>query len=173
MEYDNYFDYDPYSPFVPQQEYVPQPPMKWFKFIIWFQLFANAVLNLIGGINTISGSQYGAYAELVYEVFDGLKTLDTFYGVALIAIAAFAIYTRFRLSGFRADGPQMYYILQVACIVLPLVYLVAASGIINSAGYGKEVSMDLASNVTRIAVSVVMLICNVSYFKKRIYLFKN
>lgn len=37
---------------------VVQHPMKWFKFLIYFALFAGAVINLVYGFNWISGDIY-------------------------------------------------------------------------------------------------------------------
>ena len=50
-------------------------PMKWYKFLINFALFASAVLNIISGFNMITGSVYGSAetANAVYSSFSGLE----------------------------------------------------------------------------------------------------
>ena len=65
---------------VEQQPVIAPPPMKWFKFLIYFSLFAGAALNLINGITTILGTQYGEHAELVYATFGSLRTFDIVCG---------------------------------------------------------------------------------------------
>lgn len=87
------------------------PSMKWFKFLIYFALFAGAVINLAYGITYISGDIYEiqtngqATSEMVYSLFSGLKAVDVFYGVVMILIGGFSIFTRFRLSQYRKNGP--------------------------------------------------------------------
>ena len=52
--------------------------MKWYKFVIYFQLFAAALLNLGSGIALFTGSQYGLNSyelKLLYGVLGNLKTL--------------------------------------------------------------------------------------------------
>lgn len=143
--------------------------MKWFKFIIWVQLFLNAILNLREGITALTGAQYDGMAERVYRFYENLKIYDTIYGVAVILLAAYAIWVRFKLSGFKKDGPMMYFICLGANIVIPLIYVALASGEIG-------VSMgDVLSNgsSTTIVGSIIMLVVNIVYFKNRKHLFVN
>lgn len=143
--------------------------MKWFKFIIWVQLFLNAILNVREGIIGLTGAQYDGMAERVYRFYENLKIYDTIYGVAVILLAAYAIWVRFKLSGFKKDGPMMYFICLGANIVIPLIYVALASGEIG-------VSMgDVLSNgsSTTIVGSIIMLVVNIVYFKNRKHLFVN
>lgn len=152
--------------------YQPQNelPMKWFKFLIFFSLFASAVLNTISGIIALTGAQYeqeykGA-KELVYAYFEGLQTVDMIYGVALIAIAAFAIYVRVRLAGYYANGPKLLNVLYLANAGFGLFYIIALQSIV-----GSDVNLDMTSAITSIITSVVMVGVNTVYFKKRAHLF--
>ena len=56
----------------------PVPKMKWYKFLIYFSLWAGALLNIGNGLMALQGMQYETgsevTAELVYAMFDGLKT---------------------------------------------------------------------------------------------------
>jgi hypothetical protein len=141
--------------------------MKWFKFIIYFQLFANAVLNVINAIRLLTGVQYGDNASLVYTYFPSLKTADILFGICCLALAGFAIFTRHRLAKFFRNGPMLYYILMAASVVLSLIYLIMASSALHvSLG---EV-MD-ASTIASMLTSLVMLIVNWVYFNKRADLF--
>ena len=49
--------------------------MAWFKFIIYFQLFANAALNLIIAFIWITGLHYGESAGLYYEILSPVKSI--------------------------------------------------------------------------------------------------
>lgn len=143
--------------------------MKWFKFIIWVQLFLNAILNVREGIIGLTGAQYDGMAERVYRFYENLKIYDTIYGVAVILLAAYAIWVRFKLSGFKKDGPMMYFICLGANIVIPLIYIALFCSETNlSIG-------DALSNgsSTTIVGCFVMLIVNIVYFKNRKHLFVN
>ena len=153
----------------PQYSQGPALGMKWFKFIIWFQLFATALLNVISGISALTGSQYGssADAELVYMFFPSLKTVDMIYGICLIVLAAGAIFVRMQLAGFRTNAPKLYLGLLAAAVAANLIYLVAAASILSDLG------LDFTSNISQLATSVVMIVVNSIYFKKREHLFVN
>ena len=144
-------------------------PMKWFKFLIWFSLFASAVLNGISGFQLLTGAHYGgeSEAELVYKVFSDMKTVDTIAGIALIAAAALALYTRFRLAGFYKNGPAMLMLTYAVNVIIPVVYVLGAKAALGS--YGD--SLDLTSNYSSIITSVAMIFINKTYFDKRAHLF--
>ncbi|MBP3313232.1 MAG: zinc-ribbon domain-containing protein [Oscillospiraceae bacterium] len=147
-----------------------QQTMKWFKFLIYFSLFASAVLNFISGVQMLTGSIYGADADLVYAFFDGLKALDVLMGVGMLALAAFAIYTRFRLSGFYKNGPKMVMLTYAIDAALQLIYIIGVNVILP----GEVVAeIDMTSTIVGIVVSVVMIWANKVYFDKRANLFQN
>lgn len=148
---------------------VEELPMKWFKFLIYFALFASAILNASNGIQMLTGSQYGGEMEkrLVYALFDGLETLDMIMGIAMIALAGFAVYTRIRLAGYYKNGPKMLLIIYIANIALSLIYVIGISSIVSAEYLGST----LSSLYSSMAVSIAMTIANYSYFKKRAHLF--
>ena len=149
--------------------HAPDMPMKWFKFVIYVQLFLAALVNLGSAVQALTGSQYNGEADLVYAFFPALKTADTLYGILCIAAAVFAIVTRFQLSGYRANGPKFYIGLLVANIVIPIIYGVMAS----SAMSGFDTSSIWSSTAGSMVGSVILLVCNIIYFNKRKHLFVN
>ena len=79
----------------------PELGMAWYKFLIYFALFAGAVINLLYGINYISGEIYfvetngEVSAEQVYAYYgNALQTIDIIYGIFLITFSIFAIVVR-------------------------------------------------------------------------------
>ncbi|MCD8322925.1 MAG: zinc ribbon domain-containing protein [Oscillospiraceae bacterium] len=143
-----------------------QPTMKWFKFIIWVQLFLSALGNLGTGLSLVTGLTYGEYASSVYYYFTGLKAVDIFCGLLTIALGIVAIYVRFQLSGFRRRGPDLYLYYLAANIVVSFLYIILTSVVIGTfAG-------DTTSIVSLIA-SAVLIAINSIYFKKRRHLFVN
>ena len=145
-------------------------PMKWFKFLIYFSLFASAVLNVINAMSFLTGSMYGANAVLVYETFDGLKVLDTIVGIASLGFAALAIYTRFRLSGYHRNGPTMVSVTYIATAIMNLTYMIGAY-IVLPAEVAQELNMS--STISSVCTAIFMVCVNRIYFKKRSYLFIN
>ena len=142
--------------------------LKWYKFLIYFSLWAGAILHFITGISVLTGAQYlneGVQAEMVYDAFPGLKSVDTFYGLILIAFAVYQIVVRFYLARFKAIAPKMLISTYIIAIVCELFYGMVASEII-----GQSLMSDIISSLTP---SVVMLIINYKYFKNRKECFVN
>lgn len=154
-----------------------QPPlgMKWFKFLIYFSLFAGAVLNLIGGLQYLTGAHYGGTADLVYQHITALKALDVAMALATLILAGFGVYVRFRLAGYHANGPKLLNILYIAAPAISLAYLFAANGIVENSIIGETVNLLEGSGSvwTNVVVSIVMVFVNTGYFKKRAHLFVN
>ena len=162
----------PYQP-VYQQPVQQYPyPMNWYKFVIYFALFASAVLNGITGILHLTGgvwSMQGVEAEWVYAVFPSLQVVDIFFGIASIALAAFAIVTRMQLAKFRKNGPKFLTICYVIGIVIALLYIILASAV-TGIPFGDLID---ASTIISLVFSGAMLAANIVYFNKRASLFVN
>lgn len=124
--------------------------MKWYKFLIYFALFAGAVLNCVMGIMALSGKIYEA------------KLWAIIYGLALVGLAVFAIVTRFLLAKFKKSGPICLYVLYIISPILEIT--------------GPQILHENLTNTSDIAsmgASMIMLIVNIVYFKKRKSLFIN
>lgn len=145
--------------------------MAWYKFLIYFALFAGAVLNVVSAFIYFSGSQYGGeyQTQLVYAFFDGLQGLDMFMGILVLGAAVLGIVTRFSLSGYKKNAPKLVTALYSYSIVANVIYLIALSAVL---GVSFE-QIEVGNFVTQIAVSVLMVCLNTVYFKKRAHLFVN
>lgn len=146
--------------------YNVQLEMKWFKFLIYFGLFAGAVLNCLSAILQITGAVYEGAAEVVYIFFPELKFFDIFYTILLLALAVLQIFTRFQLSGFKKNGPKLILIVYSAAAVISLLYGIVASVILHEFLFN-------ASMIISIIVPVVMVVLNKIYFDKRKDMFVN
>ena len=149
----------------------PQQPqkelgMKWFHFVIYFQLFVSALVGLWNGFQLLTGRIYGENTDRVYSYFSGLKGVDTIIGICYIASAIFALVTRFMLADFKKCGPAMYIGMQVAGLIISIAYIASVTSIVD--GLTEYIA---SSTYGTMAVSIVMLICNIVYFKKRKHLF--
>ena len=139
--------------------------MGWYKFLIYFLLYAGAVMNFWDGWGLVTGSVYGDAADEVYAVFSAMKTVDLPVGILLIALAVLNLVTRARLAAFRRNGPKL----------LCLCYL--GSALINT-GYQVSLYVVLPSavgigSILGVALSLTVALINYLYFKKRAGLFVN
>ena len=170
----SYGGWDPYGDNRPLSTVSDDPRndprgMKWFKFIIYFQLFANAAVNGISALMTATGAQYQGQADKVYAALPRLRTLDLVYILLLLGLVVLAIVTRMQLARFRRRGPLLYYLLQIANLAVAVLYLLAASAI-----SGVPLSqLDLSNTIISLGLSLVMLIINIIYFGNRKDLFVN
>lgn len=147
-------------------------PMNWYKFVIYFALFAGAVINAISGILHLTGSVWemqDVSADMVYAVFGGMQAVDIIYGIGAIALAAFDIVTRMHLAKFRKTGPKFLTVCYGVAVGLALLYIILTSAV-TGISIGDLVG---ATEIMQLVVSIVMLVVNVVYFNKRASLFVN
>lgn len=143
-------------------------PMKWHKFLMVI-LILGGLLTIANGINLLLGSEYlgnGMDASRVYSIFPGLKSCDTFYGIALIALGVFEFIVRSRLNQYRQNGPKSLQTMYILSIVATLIYLAWASSATN-------INLLNSSSIGSLGASVLLLIINKIYYSKRIDLFVN
>ncbi len=146
--------------------------MKWYKFIIYFQLFANAVLNGVMGIALVTGLIWKVYSDgyitagMVYSFFPGMHAVDIIFGLLMIALAAWAIIIRFDLAKFEKGAPKKYLIFLGANIAVAILYTICASVAIGA--YAGSPTLWV-----QVIVSGVLIIVNYFYFKKRSGMFVN
>ncbi len=141
--------------------------MGWFYFIIWVQLFLNAALNVRTGVMAMTGAQYeiegyGNASGTIYRIYENLQMYDTVYGISLIVLALFAIFVRFRLSGYKKNGPRLYLVLLGANIVIPLIYAFFASEELNA-----SMSEVLNGSELNFIGCIVLFFVNIFYFHNR------
>lgn len=155
--------YGKYGPF--------EGKMKWYKFLSYFALWASALLNAYNGIQFMTGSLYGdsQTASLVYGMFPRLKTLDTFCGIASLAVAALAVITALKLLGLKKDAPKFLIGVYCATLLVGLIYAFLAS---KTLGVSLKDVLD-TSSTSSIATSAAMIGINMDYFRKRASLFVN
>ncbi len=148
----------------------PGDKLKWHHFLVYFGLWASAVVNVVTGLSYFSGSIYegeGANAELVYFVFGNeLKALDMTVAICSFALAVFAVITCLRLMRFRVAAPVMLYILSIANTVVLIAYIVLVQVI-------TDVPLESGVLSGNVAGGLIGLVINYTYYKKRMYLFVN
>ena len=148
--------------------------MKWFKFMIYFGLFA-AVLVCISNIGSLMNS-YGddATRQRVYQMFPGFQTADMIMIGGSIIAAVLILITRFKIAGFKKDCIGWFITGYGVNLASVLIYTVLAQNEFSKAGYsGADVQEALSQSYINIGFSLVMIIINVIYLNKRKELFRN
>lgn len=161
---------------MPLQQAARRRPMAWFKFIIYFQLFANAACNLIIAFMWITGLHYGESAELYYETCPPLKVIDVIYGLSCIACAAGAIVVRQKLAHYKKNAPAWYIGFIVVSLTIGQISSVADYLAVTfaSEGYLEIKLAELLRNVVFVVAGICFLVpLNYVYFRKRKDLFVN
>lgn len=139
---------------LPQNTY----PMKWHKFLIYFQLFAAALISLYNAVECFRTVFLGL------GFFDPWNVVYAIAGVICVVLAVWAIYVRFRLAGFRKNGPKMYILFLAINCVFQVLNLVIV--------FGGDISTT-SSAIGSVGAGVLMLVLTNIYYKKRAELFVN
>lgn len=137
--------------------------MGWYKFLVYFVLWASAIYNIYYGIQIMQGKHYEGYEDIVYDVFPKLKPVDNIFGILCILAAAISVLTAVLLLRYSKRGPVTLYFLYVYNIVVAISYLIAVR---------KATGLKTGSlNTVNLTLSVVFLIINYVYFTNRKELF--
>lgn len=154
---------------------LPYIGMAWYRFVIYFQLFACAAMSIFYGVRFLTGHQYGEYKNLYWSYFDGLKTLDLVHAITYFVIAVSAIIIRFMLANYKKNSPKMYIGMIIVIVLSDIIYLFVILGIINKRARVHVGLFDVVDYmfVIELVIYTIMIVCNIIYFKKRSYLFTN
>lgn len=145
-------------------------PMKWFKFVIYVQLFLAALSGIGVGISYLTGTVYGDAASQVYFFYKSLKTLDVVFGVLGIIGAVLAIIVRQSLAHYKKSGPGMYYAFLVYNIVVNVLYFIGITALGLFDIIGKQIGFSTGGYIV---TGGLLLVLNIVYFSKRMDLFVN
>jgi len=144
--------------------------MKWFKFVIYVQMFLAAISDVANFGNYIGGNIYaiqGSSPEAVYWVFPALSGLDKVFAILCLALAAFAIYVRMELAKYKSGACDKYLIFIVATAGISVLYQIIFAGITS------QISESMPSIIGMVIAYGVFIALNKIYFDKRKHLFVN
>lgn len=134
--------------------------MRWYQFIIWFYLYASAVIGVLVGVGEITGVVYLDMAETFYTLFPMLQVVNVFFGVMQILLAVIALYVRRQLARWKVMAPRYLLMYQIFCLVYYAAYLAGTSLVLG------EAAVDwLAGGY--ILLQVLLLAVNAVYFHRR------
>ena len=143
-------------------------PMKWHKFLIYFALWAGAILNGISGISTLFSCLGGEYAA-VYDAYPALLGLDIFSSLCLIGISVFQFITRNALARLSRKAPQMVVWLYASTVILSVLQVVAV-WLVSGVGLSYVMTPDMWLILIE---GALMTWANQVYYRKRAEMFVN
>jgi len=163
-----------------RKPYIPKKTMGWFKFLIYFGLFLMAAVNIINAVNILSGFVYGYDVEYIYLLFEGMQSIDILYGIAFIVLAVLCVVTRFGLAKRKKSGIKMLNTTFIAALIANVAYIALAYFFLSDlfsdfVSMSSDVDATISIKTTVIvntAISIIMIIANTVYFKKRKDLFE-
>lgn len=144
----------------------PDLPMKWYKFLVYFALFASLVINILSGVGYIKGIHYLGMADQVYAAYPVMKFVDIAMGVYSIGYAILALATRNNLARFSKKAPAMVTWLYALPPVVSLFYAGAASLALGQSAFDGQI-------IGSLLYSAFLLAANIRYFKRREHMFVN
>lgn len=143
-------------------------PMRWFKFVIYFQLFAGAAMGILNAVLYLTGLLYGDMAQDIYAVFGMLHFLNVIMGIASIVVAVLYIVARQMLTKFKRSALVWLVVALASSAAINLLYVFAFMGITGASA--SDLMRDFAPGIVG---PIGLIIGNVLYFKKRKSMFIN
>lgn len=142
----------------------------WHKFLINFAFFAGALLDISNGIQYLTGSIYGDEAAFIYMAYETLQGLDIAYGLFSIGIAAYLIYVRFQISGFKIGAIKKLAIVYTLNFVVTPLYMGFAD---LATGLSLLNESNIGSIIGSLLGTLIFAVINIVYYNKRKCLFVN
>ena len=147
--------------------------LKWHKFLIYFALWAGALICIATAGRVMSGQIYVdngdmSIVDTLYRMYPALKGMGIVFGALYILQAIFMIYTRFQLAKFKAGAPKKLLLVYAINLVLGFGLYIALSSITH-VSLGEFVSGS--DFVSMFAGPIVIIIANKIYYDKRAELF--
>lgn len=112
----------------PTEETAPaEQPMKWYKFVIYVQLFLSALLQAYNAYSYGSGAVWNTEStnrQMIYQLVPEINAIDITYGILCGLLALLAIYVRQQLADRRRKAPALYLVYLLLDPVFSILYYV-------------------------------------------------
>ncbi len=142
--------------------------MKWYKWVIWVQLFLTALSSVFMGISLLTGKQI-VDVSFIYTLLGTLKVLNVIFGIIYVVLAVMSILVRNQLAHYKTGAPSNYLHLLIILWVVGAVYPIIVSLVTNTF----SVFGDILKTIPSIIFFVIYYTLNRTYFRKRESMFCN
>lgn len=146
--------------------------MKWHNFLVKFLLYASSIIYFLDGITSLIGRDSAFLSEFLADdfAFTGkFRFIDIIYGVIMIILSFATLHVRHKLANFKVDALRYYIIHAVIECIVFAVHTLLGMVLITHSGIFEIIGEIFGS----IVGTVFFVTTNISYFKKRKYLFVN
>lgn len=152
--------------------------MKWYKFLIYVQLFLGTVVALFTAVSYLRGAHWDELFELpkalMYGFFPSLRVVDIVTGILYLCMAAFCILVRQQLAHYKRNALKLLYGLRGLSIVTYLFWGVLTTVVLSDTyDIGELIVALLLSPILSSIMILVLVSLEKVYFTKRQHLFVN
>ena len=151
------------------------PPMGWYFFVIYFQLFITAISSFYTAYIYLTKKYLtvqGVDPAVFYGNYRGFRFLDITFGLINLVVGVAALYVRFRMKALKKDSWRQY--LKVILLGLfQTVFYMAGRAIIMLANGVTISSTEFAYYIPQIIGGIGIYFISDTYFGHRDYLFVN
>ncbi len=162
----------PYQPYAQRADDKYQGfSMNWYKFLVYFALWAGAVANLFSAIQIVTGANYEGNADVVYRMFPAMHAGDIIAGILVFGVAALGILTAIKLLKLSAAGPKLLLGVYAMNLLVQIFYVVFT--LVATEGMLRVFDVLTPTVIASLGVSLAMIAINRIYFKKRESIFVN
>ena len=140
---------------------------KWYKFLIYFALWAIALINFVVGFMFIYGTHYKISAlsqNIIYNYYLDLKQLDIFLGYMHFLVSIYIIIVGYYLSALKVGAPNMLLAMHVIIIFFRIFYIMVCP--LNLHAFN-------IFNILSLIINVLTMFYEYYYFKKCKHAFIN
>ncbi len=142
--------------------------MKWYKFVVNVQLFLSMFMSIYNG-GIYFKEAVDADNEERYTVIPEIRVLNIVFGIIQFLYVGFLVVIRYRMVKFKKNAPALYILNFVIQIILAWAWIgmfITYTGI----GYD-DYSSTLSDTFFKTFGWVIYIVLNISYFKKRKFMF--
>ena len=162
-------DYINVDPSAAQARYAPHvidKPMKWYKFLVYFALWAGAIVNFSNAVYGLLGIPNGTDEQMFYFYVDGYEDFERAAAIFLLGLVVFQIYTCIQLLGYRKKAPILINAVYFTIFAYELICTIAIGIMVNTS------AVKLVGTLIGLLI-VYGPFCalNAVYFNKRKHLF--
>ena len=137
-------------------------PLRWHKFLVYFALWAEALLLMVEGLRMLSRNNT---ALGLSPAADALALMNAFTSLCMFGIAFLQLFACWELAHFRRNGPRLLLWANVAPLAYCLVALAALWLIVGEVMPGNVFIAMFAQ--------LLLAVCNRAYYRRRAAMFVN
>lgn len=143
--------------------------MKWYKFLCYFGLWVVMLLNVVNGLSNMAATSGGDTG--LYDYFPQLRIPGMVMGAFISLLGIGYGLAAIRLINLRRGAPRLLLILYAVSLLANVFFVVWTASL--SVGLEHIGALITGSDLISLVGSVLMIIINAIYFRKRAELFVN